>query len=513
MIANLRLILGDQLSERLAGLRDLDRDRDVILIAEVAEEATYVPHHPKKIAFLFSAMRHFAVRLRNSGATVRYVKLDDPMNGGSLLSEVERAVNELKPRRVVTTHPGEWRVLDDMKTWSTHLGIPVEIRGDDRFLVSLEAFAQFADNRKRLRMETFYREVRKRLDVLMEDGEPAGGRWNYDTENRKRLPDAIDAPRPVAFEPDAVTREVLDLVARRFAGHFGDLEPFDLAVSRDQALAALDDFLSNRLARFGDYQDAMRQGDPFMFHSSLSFYLNAGLLDPIEVVRAAEQAWHAGDAPLNAVEGFIRQIVGWREYVRGVYWSRMPEYADLNFLGAERSLPRFYWTGETRMNCLHQCIGDTRRNAYAHHIQRLMVLGNFALLIGARPREVNEWYLVVYADAFEWVELPNVTGMILFADGGYLASKPYAAGGAYINRMSDYCRHCQYAVTRKSGDSACPFNYLYWDFLDRNRDLLSGNPRLSMPYRTLGRMDDAKADTIRADASRFLQRLDAGEAV
>ncbi|KAA3624283.1 MAG: cryptochrome/photolyase family protein [Proteobacteria bacterium] len=506
----MRIVLGDQLANSVSALRDVDLERDVILMAEVAEEATCVKHHRKKLAFVFSAMRHFSAALADDGATVRYIRLDDSGNTGSLGGEVRRAVVDLNPVRVVATHPGEYRLLGEMKNWRRDLGIPMEIRADDRFLVSLDDFRTWADGRRTLRMENFYRETRKQLDVLMDGSEPAGGRWNFDAENRKRLPDDEHSPPPRRFCPDDISREVIDLVARNFKDHFGDLEPFDLGVTRAQALLALDDFICNRLTGFGDYQDAMRQKEPVLFHSVLSCYLNVGLLNPMEVVEAAEASWRTGRAPLNAVEGFVRQVVGWREYVRGVYWLRMPAYADRNYLDAGRALPEFYWNGETRMNCLRQCIGETKRNAYAHHIQRLMVLGNFALLVGADPTEVNEWYLVVYADAYEWVELPNVTGMILLADGGYLASKPYAAGGAYINRMSDYCRHCEYEVSRKSGESACPFNYLYWDFLDRNRDKLAANPRLAMPYRTLDRMDRAKIGSVRADTRRFLERLDAG---
>jgi len=278
-------------------------------------------------------------------------------------------------------------------------------------------------------------------------------------------------------------------------------------VTRADALRALDHFIEHRLSQFGDYQDAMIQGEPWMFHSHISFYLNCGLLLPLECARAAERAFHAGDAPLNAVEGFIRQIIGWREYVRGIYWLKMPEYAQENFLDAVRPLPAFFWTAQTKMNCLRQCVLETKQNAYAHHIQRLMVLGNFALLAGLHPDEVNKWYLLVYADAYEWVELPNVSGMILFADGGYLASKPYAASGAYINKMSNYCKNCSYSVSKKNGPDACPFNYLYWNFYLDNQSKLKGNPRLNHPYATLAKMDDMKRDAIRDDARRFLEDL------
>lgn len=314
-------------------------------------------------------------------------------------------------------------------------------------------------------------------------------------------------PKRLRFEPDAVTREVLALVKTRFADHFGELEPFGWPVTRDDALKALDHFIDGVLPDFGDYQDAMKTGEPFLHHSLVSPALNAGLLTPREICAAAEAAWAEGRAPLNAVEGFIRQILGWREYVRGLYWLKMPDYAATNALEAKRKLPWFYWSGETEMNCLKQCIDETRIHAYAHHIQRLMVLGNFALLAGVAPAELEEWFLVVYADAYEWVELPNVHGMVLWADGGYLASKPYAASGAYIDRMSDYCGRCAYDVKAKAGETACPFNYLYWDFLIRNAKRLEGNPRLAMPYRNLTKMTPARRKEIAADAKRFLEAL------
>ncbi|CAN0535614.1 unnamed protein product, partial [Ectocarpus sp. 8 AP-2014] len=341
-------------------------------------------------------------------------------------------------------------------------------------------------------MEYFYRDMRQSYRILMSGDKPEGGKWNYDAENRKPPKEGLDIPQTYMAVPDDITREVMDLVAERFSDHFGDLEPFHFAVTRDQARTALRQFIDQRLCHFGDYQDAMIEGEAWMYHSHISFYLNCGLLTPLECVKAVEHAYHQGLAPLNAVEGFIRQIIGWREYVRGIYWLKMPDYVSENFFEAKRALPEFYWTGETEMNCLRQCVTETKENAYAHHIQRLMVLGNFALLAGIDPEHVNEWFLIVYADAYEWVELPNVSGMVLFADGGYLASKPYAAGGSYINKMSDYCKNCSYKVKDKNGADACPFNYLYWDFLARNRDKLSNNHRIGMMYKTYDRMGEDK---------------------
>lgn len=510
MAGRLLVVLGDQLTRGIASLRDCDPAHDVILLAEVMEEATYVRHHPKKIAFLFSAMRHFAVELRQAGMVVDYVRLDDAGNRGSLRAEIIRAAAEQEVDGIVATHPGEYRVLADMREWGAAAGVPVDIRADDRFVCDLDTFGRWAEGRSKLLLEHFYREMRRRTGLLMAGrNEPEGGQWNFDADNRRKLPRGTRPPPAFRVAPDAITREVLTLVADRFGGHFGTLDDFHFAVTRADALAAFEHFLAYGLADFGAYQDAMKQGEPYLFHAVVSPYLNAGLLDPLECCRAVERAYRAGRVPLNSAEGWIRQVIGWREYVRGVYWLHMPDYAARNHLDAKRALPPFFWSGDTDMNCIAQVVGETRANAYAHHIQRLMVTGNFALLAGLDPVQVNEWYLVVYADAYEWVELPNVTGMILYADGGLLASKPYAASGKYIDRMSDYCRFCRYDVRQATGADACPFNYLYWDFLARNRDLLHGNERLFYPYLTLDRMDPMKLEQIRHDARTFLATIDA----
>lgn len=503
----LRLILGDQLSECISSLDDCDKENDIILMCEVWDEATYVKHHKKKIAFLFSAMRHFAKELSENGYNVLYTKLNDPQNTGSFKEEVKRALERHSIDKIIVTHPGEYRVLADIKTWEKILSAPVEIRDDTRFICGIEEFKHWARNRKQLRMEFFYREMRKKHKILMDGDNPIGGQWNLDSQNRKPPDEDLQIPPPYNNDIDEISREVITLVNTRFEHHFGELHPFYFAVTRAQAIDVLNQFITQRLHCFGDFQDAMIEGEPWMYHSHLSFYLNCGLLTPIECIRAAEQAYHDGDAPLNAVEGFIRQIIGWREYIRGIYWLNMPEYAENNFFNAQKPLPDFYWNAHTKMNCMRQCVLETRKNAYAHHIQRLMVLGNFALLAGISPNQVNEWFLIVYADAYEWVELPNVSGMILFADGGYLASKPYAAGGTYINKMSNYCKNCTYKVSKKNGDHACPFNYLYWDFLARNREKLATNHRIGMMYKTYDRMSDEKKKAITDDSRRFLKGL------
>lgn len=506
-------VLGDQLSLTLASLADADPARDVILMAEVLQEATYVRHHKLKIAFIFSAMRHFAEELRERGFRVRYVALDDPDNRGALGGEVQRALEALKPQAVIVTEAGEWRLMEEMRGWRQTFGLPVEIRPDHRFLCSHAGFRRWAEGRRALTMEFFYREMRRSTGLLMQGDEPAGGRWNFDAENRKPASPDLLRPGRLRIEPDAMTRAVLDLVEARFPDHIGRLDRFGFAVTRADAEALQDAFMADHLPQFGATQDAMLASDPFLNHALLSFYINIGLLDPLSVCRAAEREWLEGRAPLNAVEGFIRQIIGWREYVRGVYWLKMPGYRDSNFLDATRPLPAFFWTAETDMACLSTVITETIDHAYAHHIQRLMVTGNFALLAGLLPQAVHEWYLEVYADAYEWVELPNVIGMSLFADGGVLGSKPYAASGNYIAKMSDYCQTCRYDVKTKTGEGACPFNALYWDFLDRNGGKLSGNHRLAQPYATWRRMSEAQRQDYRASAARFLARLDAGERV
>lgn len=502
-MSTLRIVLGDQLTRGLSCLRDW-RPGDVVLMMEVLEEATYVKHHKQKLILVFSAMRHFAEELRARGLAVDYVRLDDPANTGSFDSEVKRAISRLAPSAIVATEPGEWRVAEMMRGWKA------EVRADDRFFASLEDFARWAVGRRQLRMEYFYREMRKASGLLMEGDKPAGGQWNFDPDNRKALPKSLSPPKRQRFAPDQITREVMAMVKARFSGHFGDLEPFGWAVTRADALEALEHFIDTCLPSFGDYQDAMKGGNGFLYHSVISPYLNVGLLTAREVCAAAEEAWKQGRAPLNATEGFIRQILGWREYVRGLYWLKMPDYATSNALNAMRPLPEFFWTGDTALRCVAEVIGDTKRQAYAHHIQRLMVTGNFALLAGLSPREVEDWYLRVYADAYDWVELPNTHGMALFADGGVMASKPYAASGAYIDRMSDYCTGCAYDPSVKLGKKACPFNFLYWNFLMRHEDVLGKNPRLAMPYRTLATMETERKQTIRREAAVFLDGLSNG---
>ena len=509
---HLVLVLGDQLDRRSAAFDGFDAGVDRVWMAEVAGESTHVWSGKPRIAVFLAAMRHFRDRLRGEGIPLEYRELAaTPLPGEpvSLGDALRATLADLRPRGLVVVEPGEHRVEVELRAVASEAGIPLEIRTDRHFFATKADFAEHAAGRKQLRQEWWYRELRKRHGVLMEEGEPAGGEWNYDVENRgafpKKGPGPLPAPR--RFLPDGITRGVLDLVNARFADHPGRLDAFDWPVTPEEARAALDDFLEHRLAAFGRYQDAIWTGEPWLFHSRLSAAMNLKLLDPRDVVEGAERAWREGRVPIEAAEGFIRQVIGWREYVRGVYWRFMPEYAERNALGADRALPGFYWTADTEMNCLRDAVGQSLDFGYAHHIQRLMVTGLFALLFGVRPAEVHAWYLAVYVDAVEWVELPNTLGMSQFADGGVMASKPYCASGAYLDRMSNACRGCRYDPGKASGPDACPFTTLYWDFLARHEGVLARNPRMTMQVKNLGRKTPADLRAIRRQADDLRDRL------
>lgn len=505
MPKTLRLVLGDQISDgRLSALRDLDPKTDTVLLAEVRDETSYVRHHKQKIALVFAGMRGLAARLRKRGVTVSYVGIEDELNTGSIIGELRRALSNQHFDRIVATAPAEYRLMDAFEAFAAESNVPFQILDDDRFLCSAGEFAAWARGKRELRMEMFYRVMRERTGLLMTaDGKPEGGAWNFDRQNRKPMPKRLVPPPNRFVVPNKVTMTAIADVERLFPDHFGTCDGFFYATTPAEAEAIVADFLTNRLPSFGDYQDAMVHGEPWMWHSVISAAMNLGLIDPLDVCRRAEALYRAGRAPLNAVEGFIRQIIGWREYMRGIYWLKMPGYKALNALEADRKLPWFYWSSETEMRCVRDVVAGTRANAYAHHIQRLMVTGNLAMLLGVHPDEINDWYMVVYADAYEWVELPNTHGMATFADGGIVGSKPYAASGAYINRMSDYCSGCLYDVKQRIGEKACPFNALYWDFLIRNQDRLRRNIRMAMPYKSLERMKGVERDALQAEAERI----------
>ena len=496
---NLVLILGDQLNRDASAWDGFDPTQDCAWMAEVADESTHVRSAKARIALFLTAMRHFAADLRADSVPLIYHLLDAHSDFSAALAAT---LAESHPQRLVVTEPGDWRVLQALTAAAAAHGIALEVRDDRHFYCSRADFARHAQGRKQLRMEFFYREQRRRFGVLMDGEQPLGGAWNYDAENRG----SFDArgpgwlPERARFAPDATTRAVLDLVNTRFADHPGALENFDWPVTRTQALAALTRFVDERLPLFGAYQDAMWTSQPWLYHAQLSAALNLKLIAPHEAVQAAETAFRSGRVPLASAEGFIRQILGWREYVRGVYWRAMPGYLDQNALAAHADLPEFYWSGDTDMACLADTLKQTFATGYAHHIQRLMVTGLYALLLGVEPKQIHAWYLAVYVDAVEWVELPNTLGMSQFADGGAMASKPYAATGQYLARMSNYCGGCRFKPAQKTGEAACPFTTLYWDFLLRNEAKLAGNPRMALQVKNLARLGEAERAAIRERA-------------
>jgi deoxyribodipyrimidine photolyase-related protein len=515
---SLRLVLGDQLSFENPALADLDPTEDAVLMIESSSESTAVWSAKARIAIFLSAMRHFAVEVVERGLPLVYVRLDDPLPGG-FEERLTAALATHGPATLVVCEPGEWRMLEIVQRAAESAGCVLDLRDDTHFLCSRAEFATWAGSKKTLRMEFFYRWMRARLAVLVDEaGEPAGGRWNFDTENRKGFGrhGPVRIPQVPLFAPDAMTREVFTLIEDEFGDHPGSLEHFAWPVTRADALHALERFVEERLDDFGDHQDAMWTGMTFGWHAALSSSLNLKLISPREVVDAAVARHARRPVPLASLEGFIRQIVGWREFIRGVYWLDMPGMLDGNRYGYERALPRWYWTGDVGMNCMKQSIGQTLAHGYAHHIQRLMVTGQFTLLAGVRPREVADWYLAVYVDAVEWVELPNVVGMAIHALGDRFVSKPYVASGAYINRMSDYCRGCRYETSRRVdgvdafGETrlACPVTTLYWNYLAEHRDALASNPRTRMMVTNLDRIGADELAAIRRQAAKTLVRLD-----
>ena len=508
-LRRLVLVLGDQLDAASAAFDGFDAATDAVWMAEVADESTHVWSGQPRIALFLAAMRHFAHGLRELGLPLHYPSLDDPDAPPTLAAALGRDIARLAPDELVLVRPGDWRVLQALQAVASEHAVALTLLEDRHFFSTPARFEAHARGRKQLRMEYFYREMRREHGVLMAaDGvSPEGGQWNFDADNREAF--GADGPQgvppPPHFEPDTITREVIALVRQRFADHPGRLDTFAWPVTREHALQALRCFVDERLPQFGRWQDALWPQQPWLWHSLLSAALNLKLLAPREVVAAAEAAWREGRVPLPAAEGFIRQILGWREYVRGIYWTRMPGYAELNELQAHEPLPGFYWTGRTDRACLADAIEQTLEHGYAHHIQRLMVTGLYALLLGVQPQQVHRWYLAVYVDAVEWVELPNTLGMSQAADDGLMASKPYIASGAYIQRMSggSLCARCRYRPDRRSGPDACPFTVLYWDFLMRHEERFARHPRLMMQVRNLARLDAAQREAIAAQAAQI----------
>lgn len=505
----LRLILGDQLNVQHSWFAEDPSVAEYVLM-EVREEATYVRHHIQKIIAFFLAMRAFAEDLKNKGFRVRFLRFDDPTNNHSFAANIEALIATGNYSAFEYQRPDEYRVVEAFKKLSSTLRVPVSVVDTEHFLTTPEFFQGVFKGHKRYVMELFYREVRRRYDLLMEGGEPIGGRWNYDQENRKKLPKGVTPPPPLEFD-----RDVSDLVAVLQAAKVPcigsvDARRFTWPVTRKESLRLLEYFCEKLLPDFGSYQDAMHTDYRFLFHSKISFSLNVKLLSPLEVITAAIGAWRKskGAISIEQIEGFVRQIAGWREFMRGVYWAHMPRYKTLNVLGAERPLPSYFWTGDTKMRCVKHAIDQSLQEAYAHHIQRLMITGNFTILAGINPDEVDAWYLGIYADALEWVQLPNTRGMSQFADGGIVGTKPYTSSAAYINKMSNYCSGCYYDFKEKYGERGCPFNTLYWDFLIRHREMLEKNPRIGMGYRQIDKMSDREVAAISNKASEVLKGIE-----
>lgn len=498
------LLLGDQLTHDRGALSAARPGTDHVVMAEVRAEASYVRHNRHKIALVFAAMRHFRDELRERGFAVHYYSYEQGVE--TLLDAVRDALQHCAAEVLRCCHPGEYRLLRDIQDW--RLAVPVQLCEDDRFLASAAQFASWAEGRKQLRMEHFYREMRRKHALLLDDaGKPEGGKWNYDARNRKgwRAEQAVpQRPRP---RQDALTDEVLTLVAREFPDHPGDLDAFYLATDADGARAQFDWFVDHALDSFGTYQDALAEESPWLFHSLVSMYLNIGLLDPLQVCRRVDQAYRDGACELAAAEGFIRQVLGWREYVRGIYWLHMPGYANGNSLQAHTPLPAYFWDGDTDLRCLAVALRQSLQLGYAHHIQRLMVIGNFCLLAGLDVDAVCDWYLAVYVDAYEWVELPNTLGMALHADHGLMASKPYAASGKYVQRQGNHCAGCRYDPRKTTGEGACPYNSLYWHFIDRHRDRWRANPRMQLSLRNWERKKAAERRAILDWAEAEFTRL------
>ena len=522
-LRRLVLVLGDQLDLNSGCLfgpgSGFDPTLDAVLMIEAPGEAEQVWSHKARIALFLSAMRHFGNALLERGVSVHYIRLEDSAELG-LVNRLATQLSALQPQSLWLVEPGAWRLQQDISAVAASAKVALRLLDDTHFMSSRADFARWASKYgSSLRMEFFYREMRRKHAVLLDakaakSGEPEGGQWNFDAENRKGYPKGGPGliPPHEQFEPDAITQEVLAEVERLFPQHPGSLKSFRWPVTREQALLVLDGFVNARLVNFGDYQDAMWEGTPFGWHSMLSTSLNLHLLNPREVIAAAEAAYRVGKAPIAAAEGFIRQVLGWREFIRGVYWLEMPGMAEANHFNHQRPLPKWFWTGQTHMACARDAVKQTLEHGYAHHIQRLMVTGLFGLLAEIKPSEVSDWYLAVYVDAVEWVELPNVMGMALYADGGRFTSKPYVASGAYIQRMSNHCGGCRYTPDAKTAQSKskplCPYTTLYWNFLDKHEAALAANPRTGLMAKNITRMTPEQRQRIRDDAQRVLETLD-----
>jgi deoxyribodipyrimidine photolyase-related protein len=498
-------ILGTQLSPTISSLAGVSRAESVVLMIESVQRCRQLPYHQQKLTLVWSAMRHFAAELRRRGWRVDYYAAE-PDFESALASHLKLH----EPDRLVLMEDAEYGVSEGLTQLARRHGARVSLTPHNLMLSDRQAFAQQAEGKKQLLLEGFYRRLRRQTGLLLENGQPVGGRWNLDAENRRPPPAGHTYPTLPSFRPDATTRAVQAEVKRHFPGHFGQLSGFNWPVTRRQAESLWADFLDHRLDLFGPYEDAMVSGQASLYHSLISPALNLGLLDPLKLCHQVEERYHAGLVRLSSAEGFIRQIIGWREFIYQVYHYAMPRYAESNYFGAELPLPDFYWTADTDMNCLRECVQGLLARGHNHHIQRLMVTGNFALLAGLRPQEVNDWYWLAFVDAYGWVVTPNVLGLALYADGGLLATKPYAASARYLERMSDYCRECRYDHKSALGVTACPFNALYWDFLQRHRGQLAGNPRLNLMLSLLDRKPPEELAALQRQATGLREQLAGG---
>ena len=510
MPSTIRLILGDQLNINHSWFSAVDQSVLYVLM-EVKPESEYVKHHVQKIVGIFTAMRLFAERLKKQGHAVKYYHITDVDNEQSFASNIKALIKKHGTRKFEYLEPDEYRLDQQLQSLANSLEIKASCHSSEHFYTSRTELADMFAEKKSFLMETFYRNMRKKHQVLMQaDGKPVTGKWNYDHDNRKKLPKNHEPTPPKYFAHD-VSAVLADVAAAQLP-HMGrvDAEQFIWPLTREEALELYEFFLAEMLQVFGAYQDSMAQQYWSIYHSRISFAMNIKLIGPEEIVTLAEQYWteHQSQVSIAQVEGFIRQILGWREYMRGIYWAHMPEYSELNHFDNDRPLPSWYWTGDTKMNCLHKSIDQSLEHAYAHHIQRLMVTGNFALLAGIAPDEVDAWYLGIYIDAFEWVEITNTRGMSQYADGGIVGTKPYVSSGSYIHKMGDYCQHCHYNVKQKTGEGACPMNSLYWNFLDKHRDLLAGNRRMSMMYRVWDKYDAETKSELLQQAGQYLDDIE-----
>ena len=500
---SLGLIFPDQLSKNNLVYKNLNKD-DILLYFEPVQTFYDISHHKQKIIFLISSLRKLIQSNNRKNSIHKKISKQPP----KLKDTLKEILQEDEFNKLYVTKPSDFQTLKDLMFFCQIHSIELIVLKDTKFICSNEDFQSWSAGKKSLIQEFFYRWVRKKYSILMDGDKPIGGKWNLDKDNRKGA-SAIkeDIPKRNDIKTDELIVDVMVEVNEIFNDSFGEIDNFNWATTHDEAWKQMNLFYKVYFKNFGSYQDAMKSDEPFMFHSLLSAYLNAGLLDPMECVIEAEKLYSAENIPLNSVEGFIRQIIGWREFIRGIYWSNMPHYKELNYFENSRNLPEFFWSGNTDMHCIQQSVNSTRKYAYAHHIQRLMVTGNFAMLVGISPSQICDWYLAVYIDAYEWVELPNTLGMATFSDGGIVGSKPYAASGKYINRMSNYCSSCKHNPKNTLEDDSCPFNYLYWNFLIQNSNSLSSNPRMKLVYNTLGKFDDAFKEKVKLKSKIFLKEI------